>query len=112
MSNVDNVGRLCVYDAPMALSSDFLSTDGLDPRTARARNRRHFQNLRRSIVGPIPLAVFFERALGKATSDDRNMLLSATNAFKSVPSTANTPEEIYEPLVCSVLAYMTLLTNI
>lgn len=111
MSDVDDVGRFCVYDAPMALRSDFSSTDGLDPRTARARNRRHFQNLRKSIVGPIPLPVFFERALGKATSDDRSVLLSATNAFRSVPSTADTPEEIYEPLVRSVLAYMTRLNN-
>ncbi|KAL1950100.1 hypothetical protein VTO73DRAFT_5222 [Trametes versicolor] len=102
MSDVEDVGRFCVYDAPMALSSDLLSTDGLDPRTARARNRRHFQNLRKSIVGPIPLPVFFERALGKTTSDDRNVLLSATNAFRSVPSTANTPEEICEPLIIAL----------
>lgn len=57
------------------------------------------------------MSVFFERALGGAASDDRNMLLSATNAFNSVPSTANTPEEICEPLVCGILAYMTRLNN-
>ncbi|KAL1950094.1 hypothetical protein VTO73DRAFT_5216 [Trametes versicolor] len=102
MADLDDVERFCVYDAPMALNSDFLSTDGLDPRTGRSRNRRHFRKIRKSIVGPIPLSVFFERALGGAASDDRNMLLSATNAFNSVPSTANTPEEIYEPLIIAL----------
>ncbi|EIW59668.1 uncharacterized protein TRAVEDRAFT_71650 [Trametes versicolor FP-101664 SS1] len=86
----------------MALGSNLSSTDGLDPRTAHARNRRHLQTLRKSIVGPIPFDVFFERALGNAISDDRDVLLSSTNAFKSVPSTANTPEEIYEPLIVAL----------
>lgn len=108
MADIDDVGRFCVYDAPMALNSDFTSTNGLDPRTAHTRNRRHFQDLSKSIVGPIPMDVFFERAVGQAASvSDRSMLLSATNAFKSVPSTANRPEEIYEPLVRSVPAYTT-----
>lgn len=83
----------------MALDSDLSCTDGLEPRLAQARNKQHIFNLRKSIVGPMPVDQFIAEVVGRSSDEDRSALLSARNAFRSVPPSADTPEDIYEPLV-------------
>ncbi|KAI0350362.1 hypothetical protein OH77DRAFT_1463888 [Trametes cingulata] len=92
-----------VYDAPLALDPTLSRTNGLDPDVAGARNLQHFSNLRKSIVGPMPVDQFLQRTVGISTSArDVKAQLSARNAFRDIPPTATQPEQIYEPLIIAL----------
>ncbi|KAI0831732.1 hypothetical protein BC628DRAFT_1407361 [Trametes gibbosa] len=103
MDDLDGAHPDCVYDAPMALDPDLSQTDGLDPAFARARHKRLLYDFKKCIIGPLPVDAFMKRAVGKMFSGtDERMRLSATNAFRSVPRTADTVEQILEPLLLAL----------
>lgn len=82
----------------MAIHPEALRTDGLEPRLAYARNKRHIQETQKVTLGPMPVTSFMERFLPAVTAD-RHDRLSSTNAFKHVPMRADNAARIYEPLV-------------
>ncbi|KAI0629905.1 hypothetical protein C8Q77DRAFT_1139149 [Trametes polyzona] len=97
------VGEAAVYDAPLALDTDSATTRGLDPKHAEARNQQYVYDMRKSIVGPMPVNDFINSMIGKPyPGSNRSVLLSARNAFRHVPPTAHAPEDIYKPLVCTM----------
>ncbi|KAI0819185.1 hypothetical protein BC628DRAFT_1283133, partial [Trametes gibbosa] len=103
MEDTDGADSECVYDAPIATNPDLSCSDGLDPALARARHRRLLYEFRTCLVGPLPVNVFMENVVGTPYSGiDRRTRLTATNAFRSVPPTADTAEQIYEPLLCAL----------
>ncbi|KAI9062438.1 hypothetical protein FKP32DRAFT_1653023 [Trametes sanguinea] len=96
-------GSLCVYNVPMALDSEGLRTDGLDPLLAYSRNRWHVQESRRCTLGPIPPIRFIDEFLSPlAGRAERKSMLSFQKAFAAIPKRANTPEQIYDPLVLAL----------
>ncbi|KAI0671013.1 hypothetical protein C8Q78DRAFT_974562 [Trametes maxima] len=101
MRDPTKYGAPPVYDAPMALDEDLSRTHGLAPNIAGARNRGHIWDLRKRILGPMPAEDFVEIFVGPPVSDAHTPL-SAHNAFKSVPPTAETPAQIYEPLIVAL----------
>ncbi|KAH9849523.1 hypothetical protein C2E23DRAFT_737197 [Lenzites betulinus] len=103
MDDLDGAGLNCVYDAPMAFDQALSRTAGLDPPFARARQRGLLGDCLQSIVGPVPVNLFIEKVVGTLHPDtDERMRMSATNAFRSVPPTADTPEQIFEPLLVAL----------
>ncbi|KAI0366926.1 hypothetical protein BV20DRAFT_1038051 [Pilatotrama ljubarskyi] len=87
----------------MALDPALSRTNGLDPDIAGARNLQHISNLRKSIVGPMPVDQFISRTVGKpASTGNATARLSARNAFHAIPPTATKPEQIYEPLIIAL----------
>ncbi|KAI0671018.1 hypothetical protein C8Q78DRAFT_1033465 [Trametes maxima] len=90
-----------VYDAPMALDENLSRTDGLTPNVAGSRNRGHIWDMRKHILGPMPVEAFVKVFVNPPISDAHTPL-SARNAFKSVPPTAETPAQIYEPLIVAL----------
>ncbi|KAH9849514.1 hypothetical protein C2E23DRAFT_839569 [Lenzites betulinus] len=103
MDVLDGSGPQRVYDAPMALNSDLSATAGLDPAYALARHRRLLYDLRTSIVGPLSVPAFLKNVVGRPYKGIVGPTrLSATNAFRSVPPTADTVEQIMEPLLVAL----------
>ncbi|KAI0629904.1 hypothetical protein C8Q77DRAFT_1201345 [Trametes polyzona] len=93
-------GKRCVYDVPLALDANLSHTAGLDPRHAHARNEDHVYDMLRCIVGPMPFDQFMDQAMSKPHSrSSKSAVLSARNAFRSVPPAAREPEQIYQPLL-------------
>ncbi len=94
--------RGCVYDIPMALDSTLSRVKGLEPGGAPSRNRRHVEDSRQWTVGPMPVEEFLEYflPLDEVPSMGR---LASYRAFNSIPPRADTPDDLYEPLVRKIL---------
>ena len=91
----------CVYNVPLALDQP------LQPLRAKNRNIEFVDGAREHIVGPMPVRDFLDEFLHLDDEPSRSGLLSSWLAFRSVPTQADTPSGIYEPLVsafCSFLA--------
>lgn len=88
------------YAVPMALDHTLSHTDGLRPDLAMTRNRKLALDAREHTVGPMPPAAFLDAFLPLDRADDRRgKRMTATNAFRAVPRTADSPAAIYTPLV-------------
>ncbi|KAI0643105.1 hypothetical protein C8Q79DRAFT_207288 [Trametes meyenii] len=61
----------------------------------------HIWDMQKHILGPMPVEAFVKAFVGPPVSDAHTPL-SAHNAFKSVPPTAETPAQIYEPLIVTL----------
>ncbi|KAI0755195.1 hypothetical protein C8Q80DRAFT_1094590 [Daedaleopsis nitida] len=88
----------CVYDIPMTLDATLSHTNGLDPHFTTSRNKRHFLDCKEYIVGPIPPSDFLDFFLPPTTTNDKARFTSTKNAFASIPRSAETAADIYEPL--------------
>ncbi|KAI0655470.1 hypothetical protein C8Q70DRAFT_1020230 [Cubamyces menziesii] len=85
------------YDVPMALDDTLFRTDGLEPRLAMSRLRRHVSLAKTHTLGPMPVDQFLEEFLPPSSEDPEDRLPSV-NAFKDVPQSADSPVRIYKPL--------------
>ena len=96
------------YDVPMALDDTLFRTDGLEPRLAMSRLRRHVSLAKTHTLGPMPVDQFLEEFLPPSSEDPEDRLPSV-NAFKDVPQSADSPVRIYKPLVCRHLMFYAML---
>ncbi|KAH9849521.1 hypothetical protein C2E23DRAFT_905795 [Lenzites betulinus] len=103
MEGLDGTELNRVYNAPMALDHDLERTKGLEPWDAQCRHQSLLAEFRKYVVGPIPVDAFIQNAVGKVYwGTDERMRMSATNAFRSVPHSADTADQIYEPLLVAL----------
>ena len=97
-----NSSSSCVYNVPMALEPTLSRTHGLDPSFARSRCKANVADSMDYILGPMPPAEFLDYFF-PLQPRDKSGLLSSYNAFRSLPSRAETAAEVYEPLVSGSL---------
>ncbi|KAH9849515.1 hypothetical protein C2E23DRAFT_362963 [Lenzites betulinus] len=103
MEGLDGTELNRVYNAPTALDHDLERTKGLEPWDAQCRHQSLLAEFRKYVVGPIPVDAFIQNAVGKVYwGTDERMRMSATNAFRSVPHSADTADQIYEPLLVAL----------
>ena len=93
-------GPACMYNIPIALDPLVSQSNGLDPDFAKGRNSDHVLDLKSRTVGPMPMDEFLDYFLPIRFEVDETQRLSSTHAFSKVPPSAETPDEIYKPLVC------------
>ncbi|KAI0714075.1 hypothetical protein C8T65DRAFT_573979 [Cerioporus squamosus] len=92
----------CVYDVPMARNLS-LVTLGLDPNQALARNLQHLAESRHFTLRSMPVQSFIDTfAPMQGLRDDRTRYLSSWRAFRAIPVTANSAEQIYHPLIAAL----------
>ena len=84
-----------VYNVPLAVEQP------LDPLRARDRNLEMVEASPQYTVGPMPVRNFIDEFLSSGSYSSKDGQRSSHRAFRSVPVQADTPERIYEPLVCA-----------
>ena len=89
----------CVYDVPMALDSTFSHTRGLDPSSAMSRNDQHLTDCVDHLLGPMPPQQFIDYFLPWDVPGGRKGRLQSRNAFKDVPLSWDTVDDMYVQLV-------------
>nr|VWO95587.1 Uncharacterized protein [Ganoderma boninense] len=89
----------CVYDVPLALDNTFSHTRGLDPRSAAARNDLHLHDCIDHLLGPMPPQQFLDFFLPWDVPSGRKGRLQSRNAFKDVPLSWNTVDDMYAQLL-------------
>ncbi|KAI0770200.1 hypothetical protein C8Q74DRAFT_1422593 [Fomes fomentarius] len=93
--------RCSAYDIPLALDNNLSSERGLDPRGAPSRNKIHAQESRHWTVAPMPLMEFMNDFLPMSEVPSCESL-STQDALSSVPLRADTPAELYQPLLAAL----------
>ena len=91
--------RACVYDVPLALDDTLSRTRGLDPRSAMARNDYHLHDCIDHLLGPMPPKQFLDVFLPWGVHGARKGRSLSRNAFKDVPLSWNTVDDMYAHLV-------------
>ena len=86
----------CAYDVPMARDMSQV-TLGLDPNNALTRNLQHVAESRHFTLRSMPTQSFIDTFLPEG--NDRSHYPSSMDAFAEIPAAANSPQQIYEPLV-------------
>ena len=88
-----------VYDSPLAVDPETLRLRGFQTAEIFRRYGQYVPDLREHIVGPMPPDQFLDQFLPASSEVDSGGRLSSRYAFHKVPPSANTPAEIYHPLV-------------
>ncbi|OBZ71567.1 hypothetical protein A0H81_08676 [Grifola frondosa] len=96
--------RRAALDTPVTRNENSAQAFGFDEQDAKHRYQRLIDEAKEQVLGPMPIQQFLDEFLPMHDSiEERAGMLSALNAFRNVPESADHERDIYDPLVSLIV---------